>query len=123
MALESSQGKTFAGITGLTSISRKSVSVTHDPSKYLVDVSTLAIANLGDRVYDSSPLIDKGPGITGNVVTVTVSYYVDTAIPAIGDTVVDNGDDLICIEVNQDWKVGEYSTGTATYVSYDPLLV
>lgn len=115
----SSQGETFAGIDGLTSISIKKTNFdsVEDASKK-VDVSTLGITDGGNRVYDDAPVRDiPAGGSAGKHVTVSVNFC-STAAPSVGDTTSKYGADLICIESTQDWKVGEYITGSATFVSY-----
>lgn len=117
----SSQGQTFAGIDGLTSISVKTADFksAEDASKK-VDVSTLAIAEGGNRVFDDAPVTDiPAGGASGKHITVSVNFC-SSAAPSVGDTTDEFGGDLICIDVQQEWKVGEYITGSATYVSYVP---
>ena len=79
-----------------------------------------AIADGGNKVYDDAPVTDiPAGGASGEHVTVSVNFCSSTA-PSVGDTTDEFGGDLICIDVQQDWKVGEYITGSATYVSYVP---
>ena len=117
----SSQGQTFGGIDGLTSISVKKVtSNSPDDASKKVDVSTLAIADGGNKVFDDAPVTDiPAGGASGAHVTVSVNFC-SSAAPNVGDTTTQYGATLICIDVQQDWKVGEYITGSATYVSYVP---
>jgi hypothetical protein len=117
----SSQGQTFNGIDGLTSISvKKTESRSEKDASKKVDVSTLAIADGGNKVYDDAPVTDiPAGGASGAHVTVSVNFC-SSAAPNVGDTTTQYGATLICIDVQQDWKVGEYITGSATYVSYVP---
>ena len=115
MALVSSQGKTFGGISGLTSVSVKYSDPSQDPSSNLVDVSTLASTTY--RTYAASPLIDAGSGnVDGVTVSVTINFLSDSP-PAIGATASYAGQILTCTEVSEEWKVGEYVTGSATFTS------
>ena len=115
MALVSSQGKTFGGISGLTSVSVKTSDPTQDPSSSLVDVSTLATT--GFREFAASPLVDAGTAsVDGVTITVTVNFLSDGP-PAIGQTANYGGQVLTCTEVSEEWKVGEYVTGSATFTS------
>lgn len=117
----SSQGETFAGIDGLTSISVKKTNFdSEEDASKMVDVSTLEITDGGNRVFDYAPVTDTPAGGSGKLhVTVSVNFC-STAAPAVGDTTNKYGADLICIESTQEWKVGEYITGSATFVSYVP---
>lgn len=117
MALVSSQGTVWGSVTGVTGISVKTSSAADDPSKNLVDVSTLGIAHKGDRVYAAAPVTDiAAGGKNGMNVTATITYFTDTP-PVEGDIVVGGGLNLVCMEVNEETKVGEYTTGSATYMS------
>lgn len=115
MALVSSQGKAFGGISGLTSVSVKYSDPSQDPVSNLVDVSTLASSTY--RTYAASPLIDAGAANVGGVtITVTCNFLSDSP-PGIGATASYSGQTLTCTEVSEEWKVGEYVTGTATFTS------
>ena len=115
MALVSSQGKTFGGLAGLTSVSVKYSDPSQDPASNLVDVSTLASTTY--RTYAASPLIDAGAANVGGVtITVSVNFLSDSP-PSIGATASYGGQVLTCTEVTEEWKVGEYVTGSATFTS------
>ena len=115
MALVSSQGKSFGGLAGLTSVSVKYSDPSQDPASNLVDVSTLASTTY--RTYAASPLIDAGAANVGGVtITVSVNFLSDSP-PSIGATASYGGQVLTCTEVTEEWKVGEYVTGSATFTS------
>ena len=115
MALASSQGKSFGGISGLTSVSVKTSDPTQDPASNLIDVSTLASS--GFRTYAAAPLVDAGSAsVSGVTITVTCNFLSDSP-PVIGASASYGGQTLTCTEVSEEWKVGEYVTGSATFTS------
>lgn len=120
MTLVSSQGTTFAGITGLTSL--KVSQSTQDPtdSSNRLDASTLALATGSNRVYVAG-LPDPGQGAdeAGVTTTVSVGFLSDTP-PEVGDETEYDGVNLICTETEVEYAVGELVKGTATYVTKPP---
>jgi len=119
MPMTSSQGQTFAGISGLTNIkvSKKTADPTNSSNR--LDASTLELADGDDRVYvDGLP--DAGAGaVNGLEITVTVSFLSDTP-PAAGDEHDYGGQTLICTEAEVEYAVGELVKGTATYKTKPP---
>lgn len=113
MAVGSSHTKAFGSVAGLTGLSIKTTSEIDDPAKNMKDVTTLASAHKADRVYQTAPLVDtSGAAVSGIVTTATVSFFSDTP-PELGD----EEEGLICIDVTEDYKVGEFVTGSATFQS------
>ena len=113
MAVGSSHTKTFGTVGGLTGVSMKTTSEIADPSKNMKDATTLSNAHKADRVWQSAPLFDtSGAAVSGIVTTVTLSFFSDTP-PELGD--IQEG--LTCIDVTEDYKVGEFVTGSATFQS------
>lgn len=113
MAVGSSHTKTFGSVAGLTGVSMKTTSEIDDPSKNMKDATTLSNAHKADRVWQSAPLFDtSGAAVSGIVTTVTLSFFSDSP-PELGD--IEEG--LTCIDVTEDYKVGEFVTGSATFQS------
>lgn len=112
--IDSSQGMTFGGISGLTNV--KVAKKTADPtdSSNRLDASTLELLDGADRVYvDGLP--DPGPGaVDGREITVSVSFLSDSP-PSAGEEVSFEGETLVCTEAEVEYAVGELVKGTATY--------
>jgi hypothetical protein len=115
-----SQGATFAGISGLTSIKVSASGADPTDSSNRLDASTLALAAGSDRVYvDGLP--DPGQGADENGVTTTVQVtFLSDSPPSVGDTTNYGGVDLICTESEVEYAVGELVKGSATYVTKPP---
>jgi hypothetical protein len=115
-----SQGATFAGISGLTSIKVSASGADPTDSSNRLDASTLALAAGSDRVYvDGLP--DPGQGADENGVTTTVQVtFLSASAPAVGDETTYSGVALICTETEVEYAVGELVKGSATYVTKPP---
>lgn len=111
------QGKTFAGITGLTSVKVSASGADPTDSSNRLDASTLALSAGSDRVYvDGLP--DPGQGADENGITTTVQVtFLGTGAPDIGDTTTEGGVELICTETEIEYAVGELVKGSATFVT------
>jgi hypothetical protein len=112
-----SQGFTFAGITGLTSV--KVAANTADPtdSSNRLDASTLALAAGSDRVYvDGLPDPGASAGEDGITQRVTVAFL-GAGAPSVGFTTEYGGQTLVCTESEVEYAVGELVKGTATFVT------
>jgi len=116
MALISSQGVSFGGLSGLTNVKKKTTRPDPTSSNNQLDASTLALAHGSNRVYvDGLP--DAGTGaVEGIARTVSVSFLAETA-PVVGSTVTDDGTVYKCTESEVEYAVGELVKGTANYVS------
>jgi hypothetical protein len=119
MPMNSSQGQTFAGISGLTNIKVSKKTADPTDSSNRLDASTLELADGSDRVYvDGLP--DSGAGaVDGLEITVTVSFLSDTA-PTAGEETSYGGQTLVCTEAEVEYAVGELVKGTATYKTKPP---
>jgi hypothetical protein len=115
-----SQGATFAGISGLTSIKVSANGADPTDSSNRLDASTLDLSVGADRVYvDGLP--DPGQGADENGVTTTVQVtFLSDSPPAIGDETTYDGVALICTETEVEYAVGELVKGSATYVTKPP---
>lgn len=117
MTLIPSQGKTFAGISGLTSVKVSQSTADPTDSSNRLDASTLALAAGSNRVYvDGLPDPGQSADANGITTTVQVAFLSDTP-PAIGDEHTYEGVDLVCTETEVEYAVGELVKGTATYVT------
>jgi hypothetical protein len=115
-----SQGFSFAGISGLTSV--KVGANTADPtdSSNRLDASTLALAAGSDRVYvDGLPDPGASAGEDGITQRVTVAFL-GSGAPSVGDTTSYGGQTLVCTESEVEYAVGELVKGTATFVTKPP---
>jgi hypothetical protein len=115
-----SQGATFAGISGLTSIKVSASGADPTDSSNRLDASTLALAAGSNRVYvDGLP--DPGQGADENGVTTTVQVtFLSASPPAVGSETTYGGLALICTETEIEYAVGELVKGSATYVTKPP---
>jgi hypothetical protein len=120
MTLVPSQGTTFAGITGLTSIKVSQNTADPTDSSNRLDASTLDLSAGSDRVYvDGLP--DPGQGADENGVTTTVQVaFLSDSPPAVGDETTYDGVTLVCTETEVEYAVGELVKGSATYVTKPP---
>jgi hypothetical protein len=111
------QGKTFAGITGLTSVRVSAQGQDPTDSSNRLDASTLSLSAGDDRVYvDGLP--DPGQGANDSGVSMTVQVeFLSASPPAIGDETSEGGVDLVCTETEVEYAVGELVKGRATYVT------
>jgi hypothetical protein len=115
-----SQGFTFAGISGLTSV--KVGASTADPtdSSNRLDASTLDLEAGSDRVYvDGLPDPGASAGEGGITQRVTVAFLGEGA-PIVGETTEYGGQTLVCTESEIEYAVGELVKGTATFVTKPP---
>ena len=119
MSITSSQGQSFAGISGLTNIKVSKKSIDPTDSSNRLDASTLELDDGDDRVYvDGLP--DSGAGAVDNLeITVSVSFLSDSP-PNAGDEVSYGGQTLVCTESEVEYAVGELVKGTATYKTKPP---
>jgi hypothetical protein len=119
MSMTSSQGESFAGISGLTNIKVSKKTADPNDSSNRLDASTLELADGDDRVYvDGLP--DSGAGaVDGLEITVSVSFLSD-APPSVGDETEYGGQTLVCTESEVEYAVGELVKGTATYKTKPP---
>ncbi len=119
MSMTSSQGESFAGISGLTNIKVSKKTADPTDSSNRLDASTLELADGDDRVYvDGLP--DAGSAaVDGVEITVSVSFLSDTP-PSVGDETEYGGQTLVCTESEVEYAVGELVKGTATYKTKPP---
>lgn len=119
MSMTSSQGMSFAGISGLTNVKVSKKSADPTDSSNRLDASTLELPEGSDRVYvDGLP--DSGSGaVNGLEISVTVAFLSDSA-PSAGDEVEYGGQALVCTEAEVEYAVGELVKGTATYKTKPP---
>jgi hypothetical protein len=119
MSMTSSQGESFAGISGLTNIKVSKKTADPTDSSNRLDASTLELADGDDRVYvDGLP--DAGSAaVDGVEITVSVSFLSDTP-PSAGDETEYGGQTLVCTESEVEYAVGELVKGTATYKTKPP---
>jgi hypothetical protein len=112
MSLLSSQGQSF-GISNAYKIAIRTSRTGSTPKN---DVSTLAIAHGGERVYEDGLVDDgSGGGTDGITVTVTVNTYGNP--PAKGDTKTFKGKTCKCLESETTNDAGKPVEGVATYSS------
>jgi hypothetical protein len=116
VSMTPSQGYSFGGISGLTSVKvRKSTADPTDSSNRL-DASTLDLEAGSERVYvDGLPDPGASAGEGGITTTVTVQFLSDSP-PSIGTEV----DGLVCTESEVEYAVGELVKGSATFVTKPP---
>lgn len=121
----SSQGASFGGISGLTSIKVAKKGGAGASTSNKLDATTLEETAGSDgyvyRVYvDGLPDPGAGASESGVVTTVTIAFLSDSP-PTAGDTVSHDGDELICTQADVEYVVGELVKGTATFVTKPPV--
>lgn len=106
---------TIAGLTlpaGATNVKVKSSAA--DPTSQKVDVTVLSDT---ERVYQDAPLVDVGGGANDGITeTVSVSFF--GTPPAVNTNSAATG--WICTETEEEFAVGDFIKGTATYVYKAP---
>lgn len=105
----------IAGLTlpaGATNVKVKASAP--DPTSQKVDVTTLSD---DEKVYADPPLIDAGGGSNDGITeTVSVSFF--GTPPAVNTNPAATG--WICTETEEEYAVGDFIKGTATYVYKAP---
>jgi len=120
MSITPSQGFSFAGIGGLTSVKVAANSADPTDSSNRLDASTLDLGLGEKRVYvDGLPDPGASAGDDGITQRVTVSFLGASA-PVVGSTTEYGGQTLVCTESEVEYAVGELVKGTATFVTEPP---
>jgi hypothetical protein len=120
MSITPSQGFSFGGISGLTSVKVSANSADPTDSSNRLDASTLDLVTGSNRVYvDALPDPGASADDSGITTRVTCSFLSDSP-PAIGEEVSYGGQTLICTETEVEYAVGELVKGTATFVTKPP---
>lgn len=94
---------------GCTSVKVKSSAANPTDSKNKIDVTTLDDT---ERVYADAPLVDAGSGADEGVTQEVVATFFG-AVPAVSTN--PNATGWLCVEVEQEYAVGDMVKGTATY--------
>lgn len=108
---------TVAGLVlpaGCTNVKVKSSAPDPTSSSSKIDVTTL---NDTQRMYEDAPLIDVGAAASGGVTQTISASFFGTA-PAVNASAVATG--WVCTEVEEEYAVGDFIKGTATYVYKAP---
>jgi len=104
---------TISGLTlpaGCTNVKVKSTAPDPTSSSNKVDVTILSDSS---RKYADAPLVDTGSA-ANNGITQTISVSFFGQVPAVNSSTTATG--WVCTEVEQEYAVGDFVKGTATYV-------
>jgi hypothetical protein len=120
MSITPAQGRSFGGISGLTSVKVSSSTADPTDSSNRLDASTLALPAGSNRAYvDGLPDPGQSAGEDGITITAQITFL-GAGAPSVGDEVTEGGVTLVCTESEVEYAVGELVKGSATYATKPP---